>query len=196
MHWLISSPATWCSPSRDDKWAGVSMSLNYKVHWLFVPPPHPPYIHIQKKVSIILSSLTTWCSQPTDDKWAGVCVLALEGSVIEGIHKKRKSIISVMLKIIYWAHNAVMNQGPLSPCSVSWVDIYFGMKPLLNSLASGGSNYSLKLVNFKLISTINISSIFCEIATGWMPQHLTDQWSLVNIGSGNGFVMSGNKPLP
>ena len=28
-----------------------------------------------------------------------------------------------------------------------------------------------------------------------MPQHLTDQ-SLVNIGSGNGMVLSGNKPLP
>ena len=31
-----------------------------------------------------------------------------------------------------------------------------------------------------------------EIALRWMPQYLTD----VNIGSGNGLVPSGNKPLP
>ena len=43
-----------------------------------------------------------------------------------------------------------------------------------NSLAPGGVHYSLKLVNFKLISTINILSIFCEIAIRWMPQYLTD----------------------
>ena len=34
---------------------------------------------------------------------------------------------------------------------------------IVHSLASGGFDYSLKLVNFKLISTKNIS-IFCEIA--------------------------------
>ena len=43
-----------------------------------------------------------------------------------------------------------------------------------NSLAPGGFDYSLKLVNFKLIFTINILSIFCEIAIRWMPKHLTD----------------------
>ena len=39
-------------------------------------------------------------------------------------------------------------------------------KSLINSLAPGGFSYSLKLVNFKLISMINMLSIFCEIATG------------------------------
>ena len=48
---------------------------------------------------------------------------------------------------------------------------------IINSLAHGGFDYSLKLVNFKLISTINILSIFCEIATRWMPQHFTDHKS-------------------
>ena len=43
-----------------------------------------------------------------------------------------------------------------------------------NSLAPGGFDYNLKLVNFKLISTINIWSIFCEIAVRWMQQYLTD----------------------
>ena len=40
---------------------------------------------------------------------------------------------------------------------------------VVNSLTPGGFAYSLKLVNFKLISTINILSIFCEIAIRWMP---------------------------
>ena len=44
----------------------------------------------------------------------------------------------------------------------------------INSLAPGRFDYSLKLVNFKLISTINIFSIFCQIAIRLMPQHLTD----------------------
>ena len=43
-----------------------------------------------------------------------------------------------------------------------------------NSMAPEGFVYSLNLENFKLISTINISSIFCEIAIRWMSQHLTD----------------------
>ena len=37
-----------------------------------------------------------------------------------------------------------------------------------------GFDYSVKVVNFKLISMINVLSIFCEIAIRWMPQHRTD----------------------
>ena len=44
----------------------------------------------------------------------------------------------------------------------------------INSLAPGKFDHSLKWVNFNLMSTLNILSIFCEIATRWMPQHLTD----------------------
>ena len=44
----------------------------------------------------------------------------------------------------------------------------------LNSLAPGEFDYSLKLVNFKLITKINILSIISEIVIRWMPQHLTD----------------------
>ena len=43
-----------------------------------------------------------------------------------------------------------------------------------NSLAPGRFDCSLKLVNFILISTINILSVICEIAIRWMPQHLND----------------------
>ena len=66
-----------------------------------------------------------------------------------------------------------------------------------NSLAPGEFDYSLKLVNFKLISTVNILKYFLwncyqvNATTG-----TTSHWSLVNIGSGNGLVLSGNKPLP
>ena len=51
---------------------------------------------------------------------------------------------------------------------------------LLNPLTCwprGGFDCSLESVNFKLISMINIWSIFCEIAIRWMPQHLTDHFS-------------------
>ena len=44
----------------------------------------------------------------------------------------------------------------------------------INSLIPGGFDYSLKLVNLKFISTMNIWSIFCEISIRWMPQYLTD----------------------
>ena len=45
---------------------------------------------------------------------------------------------------------------------------------LLTHWPHGRFDYSLKLVHFKLISMINILSIFCEIAIRWMPQHLID----------------------
>ena len=52
----------------------------------------------------------------------------------------------------------------------------------VNSLAPGGFDYSLKIVNFKFISKINILSIFCEIAIRRMPQHLTgDKSTLVEV---------------
>ena len=44
----------------------------------------------------------------------------------------------------------------------------------IDSLAPGGFDCGLKIVNFKLIPTINILSIFCKIAIRWMPLHLTD----------------------
>ena len=58
-----------------------------------------------------------------------------------------------------------------------------------NSLAPGGFDYSLKWVNFKIISKMNISIFYEVYAT-------TPHWWLVNIGLGNGLVPSGNKPLP
>ena len=63
-------------------------------------------------------------------------------------------------------------------CNVFVIIIFqpIGTLPLtwINSLTLGGFDYSLKLGNFKLISTINILRISCEILIRWMPQHLTD----------------------
>ena len=53
-------------------------------------------------------------------------------------------------------------------------------KPQLTHWPLGGFDWSLKLVNFKLISPINIWSIYCEIAIRWIPQYLTDQ-TLVQV---------------
>ena len=58
----------------------------------------------------------------------------------------------------------------------------------------GGFDYSLKLVNFKLISKINIFKYF--LWNCYQVNAKTPHWSPVNIGSGNGLVPSGNKPLP
>ena len=57
-----------------------------------------------------------------------------------------------------------------------------GIRHQINSLAPGGYDYSLKLENFKLISTMNILCIFSEIAIRWMPQHLTDHYSTLVQG--------------
>ena len=57
-------------------------------------------------------------------------------------------------------------------CIFIW--FYYGSFGWLNSLAPEGFDYSLNLENFKLISAINILSIFCEIPIRWMPQHLID----------------------
>ena len=52
----------------------------------------------------------------------------------------------------------------------------------INSLDPEGFYYSLQLINFKLISMMNMSSIFYQIAIRWMPQHLTDhQSTLVQV---------------
>ena len=66
---------------------------------------------------------------------------------------------------------------------------------LVNSLAPEGFDCSLKLVNFKLISTIiNMGKYF--LGNCYQVNATNPHWSLVNIGSGNGLVPSGNKPIP
>ena len=56
---------------------------------------------------------------------------------------------------------------------IAWSIIHFVVLQI-NSLVPGRFDQSPGLVNFKLISMINISSIFYKIAIRWRPQHLTD----------------------
>ena len=69
--------------------------------------------------------------------------------------------------------------GPDIPVTYLWAKSHlqemqiYGSQ-IFNSLAPRGFGYSLKLVNFKLISKIHSLSIFCEIGIRWMPQHLPD----------------------
>ena len=64
----------------------------------------------------------------------------------------------------------------------------------INSLAPGRFQFNFRKVIFKLTLVNGGWSISYEIALRWMPQDLTDDKS--NIGSGNGLVPWGNKPLP
>ena len=103
---------------------------------------------------------------------------------------RKPSFVDVFIVSCGWYHlKFVILQCPCSPgfssvarfCSLKsassacyhWVTS--GPSQLqLNSLAPGEFDYSLKLVNLKLILTINIWSIFCEIAIRWMPKYVTD----------------------
>ena len=64
-------------------------------------------------------------------------------------------------------------------------------------LAPGKFERNFSYVTFKQILVIDGWGIACEIALILMSLDFTDdQLTLVHIGSGNGLVPSGNKPLP
>ena len=64
---------------------------------------------------------------------------------------------------------------------------------LINSLATGKFEWNFRHLIFKQILVIDGWGISCEIAL----MNVTElRWWSVNIGSGNGLVPSGNKPLP
>ena len=70
-------------------------------------------------------------------------------------------------------------------------------RPLwVNSLAPGKCKRNFRHVIFKQILVIDDWGISCEIALIWMSLDFTDDQSTLNIGSGNGLVPTGNKPLP
>ena len=61
-----------------------------------------------------------------------------------------------------------------------------------NSLAPGRCGCDSKNGIFNLVSLIGIFKSSHDNGFQWIPQDLKQ----VNIGSGNGLVLSGNKPLP
>ena len=95
----------------------------------------------------------------------------------------------------------------LSPYGVTrpqWVNQQSSTR--VNSLAPERCGSNFTSVVFKCILHMDILSTSCDIGHSWVPQSPTDDnstlntttphWSLVNIGSGNDLVPSGNKPLP
>ena len=77
-----------------------------------------------------------------------------------------------MRKVQVVAWHQTGNNQLIRPMMTQFTDDH--MDHIINSLAPGRFDCSLKFVNFKLISMIDILSIFCEIAIRWVPQHLTD----------------------
>ena len=90
-----------------------------------------------------------------------------------------------------WASQAQV--GPL--CEVKILAVW-GLKSThgMNSLAPGKFEWKFRYVIFKRILVIDGWGISSEIALIWLSLGL--HWWSVNIGSGNGLVPSGNKPLP
>ena len=68
----------------------------------------------------------------------------------------------------------------------------------INSLSLGKYGYDFKCLVFKCHWVTDIENISHVIVIEWMPNnHTDDNWHTeVNIGSGNGLVPDGNKPLP
>ena len=75
----------------------------------------------------------------------------------------------------------------------SGTEAFFGIPYCTwHSLATGRCYYNLELVIFKLISRYIVYFLWnCTHVNATRPH-----WRLVNVGSGNGLVLSGNKPLP
>ena len=63
-----------------------------------------------------------------------------------------------------------------------------------NSLAPGGFDYSLKINKFQ--THFNDKYLKYFLWNCYQVNATTPHWSLVNIGSSNGLVPSGNNPLP
>ena len=64
----------------------------------------------------------------------------------------------------------------------------------INSLVPVRCGDGFKSAIFKLIIQNNSLGTCWEIVLRWMSHNLTDEKSIMNIGSGNGFMPSGNKP--
>ena len=84
-------------------------------------------------------------------------------------------------------------QGSLGCSSAAEYLSQLVLPKLSNSLAPGRCCCNRKLINFKVISSIDLEHILCNyLQVNATRPHL---W-LVKLGSDNGLVPSGNKPLP
>ena len=88
---------------------------------------------------------------------------------------------STLVQVMAWCRQATSHY--LSQCWPSSMSPYGVTRPQW-----------VNWVIFNLVSKIDILSISCEIALWWILQE--PLWYSVNIGTSNGLVPSGYKPLP
>ena len=83
------------------------------------------------------------------------------------------------------------------PASKLWLPVQTSTNHTMkvNSLTLGIFKRNFRKIIFQLILVIDGWSISCKIVLKWMPTN-GPYWWYINIGSGNGLVPSGNKPLP
>ena len=80
--------------------------------------------------------------------------------------------------------------------SIATFEGIFLLHKVVNSLDPGRFGCNVNLVNLKLISRIDIFSIYCGTDLRWLPQDLTNERSTFVQVMPNGLVLSGNKPSP
>ena len=162
---------------RDTKWPSSSPMLTRAIcyeHWLITPWSHK--LPMPKRSSYALSVSANYPSS----RYMRVTKSFLKWCTADAAQPCSNSRRSC----------------PAANCNarcVLRVTLWNGKNDRIYSLAPGGFSYSLKLVNFKLISMINILYF---LQNCYQVNAATPHWSLVNIGSGNGLVPSGNKPVP
>ena len=129
---------------------------------------------------------------------------SVQGGLIED-----ESIFNIITAVTHHGHHSVLSRGDLvkldqvnslqqrQQLSSRWT-----FHKHFNSLAPGEFDYSLKLVNFLLQSQISKFQIHFNdkyLMYFWSNYYqvsaTTPHWSLVNIGTGNGLVPSGNVDL-
>ena len=107
------------------------------------------------------------------------------------VHWRFVSIISI--------HGFIIMSFTYQHSQSNAISLHFNTKKCIpdvftNSLTPGKFEWKFRYVIFKQILVIDGWGISCEVALIWMSLGL--HWWSVNIGSGNGLVPSGNKPLP
>ena len=117
---------------------------------------------------------------------------------VDGVKKYESSLISMNVcgRKLIWRLYQLVERDPRKRDMIKNADIFPCIPKWVNSLAPGKFERNLRYVIFQGNLVIDGRGISCEIALIWMSVDFTDEWWSVNIGTGNGLVLSGNKPLP
>ena len=136
------------------------------------------------------------------DGWGISCEIALIWMSLDFTDDQWTSV-----QVLAWCHQATSHY--LSYCLPRSLSPHGVTRPeWVNPLAHERCWSNFTSASFKIILQIDILSAPSDIGLSWVPENLTDgkstlvqvmaglHWWSVNIGSGNGLVPSGNKPLP